>query len=280
MGLHMRLPGGEGSPLSETSRYTLGMPHLCPNGLSENWLWKELGHRHWGLIAEIFGRGAAGFDPSGEQPTYAAFRRIALHGGDLGSVRENDTIDVRSTLTHLSETRVTSRHVVGHLNRLVADVGMTSVFVRRQTEGRNSSIARVRLEHRDRLALPATGGASQLRDAGDVFRADDSCDDEREVGALAIEPCPQLDFNGAGLLYFSSFIAAVDRAEWHLLGKGKRLYATRERRVVFHANIEVGDTLTVRILLKRDGVVRRHRALVCASADGKPLAEIETHRVT
>ncbi len=99
MGLHMRLPGGRDSPWSETSRYTLGMPHLCPNGLSENWLWKELGHRHWGLIARAFGRAAAGFDPSSQQPTYAAFRRIALQGGNLGSVRENDTLDVRSTLT-------------------------------------------------------------------------------------------------------------------------------------------------------------------------------------
>jgi hypothetical protein len=51
------------SPPTSVNRYTLGMPHLCANSLSENWLWKELGHRHWGLIAEAFCRGASGFGP-------------------------------------------------------------------------------------------------------------------------------------------------------------------------------------------------------------------------
>ena len=31
---------------------------------------------------------------------------------------------------------------------------------------------------------------------------------------LVIDPCPAQDFNGADFLYFSSFQAFVDRAEW------------------------------------------------------------------
>jgi hypothetical protein len=37
MSVHMRL-ADVGSPLSDASSYVLGMPHLNPNGLSENWL--------------------------------------------------------------------------------------------------------------------------------------------------------------------------------------------------------------------------------------------------
>ena len=70
MSVHMRL-ADVGSPLSDASSYVLGMPHLNPNGLSENWLWKELGHRHWNLIAKAYGRAATGFGSVGDQPIYA-----------------------------------------------------------------------------------------------------------------------------------------------------------------------------------------------------------------
>ncbi|MCJ2130457.1 Pnap_2097 family protein [Methylobacterium sp. E-045] len=278
MSLHMRLAAA-GSPLSDASSYVLGMPHLCPNGLSENWLWKELGHRHWNLIAQAYGRAAAGFGPKGGQPIYAAFRNISLHGGDLGGVRENDSLDVRSTITSLSETRVVSRHVAACRDRLIADVEMTSVFVRRQAEGVNRSIIRVRIEGPGGAEPSGETMASHPSYSRRATSAQDTFVDEREVGTMAIETCPHLDFNGAGLLYFSSFIAAVDRAEWHLVGKRSGLLATRERRAVFYANIEVGDDLTVRMLTAQDGTACRHRALLSASVDGKLLAEVVTDRM-
>ena len=278
MGLHMRFEGVD-TPLTDACRHVLGMPHLCPSGLSENWLWKELGHRHWGLIATVFGRAEAGFGPAGEPPVYAAFRRISLQGGDLGSVRENDALEVRSTVTYLSETRVVSRHVAACRDRLVADVEMTSVFVRRQAEGVNRSIARVRVEGRGHI-MPAFGGMPVQPSSTDhVFSGAVAAPDERELGTLVVEPCPHLDFNGAGLLYFSSFVAAVDRAEWCFLGKRSGNYATRVRRALFHANVEMGDGLLVRMLASGDEASCCHRALL-STEDDKLLAEIVTRRTT
>ena len=275
--LHIR-PEEVGAHLDETTRYTLGMPHLSPIGLSENWLWKELGHRHWTLIARGMGRAAAGFGPGSEQPIYAAFRRIALRGGDLGAVGENDTLDVRSTLTHLSGTRVESRNIVGHRDRLVADVGMTSVFVRRQTGGVNRSIARVHIEGAHRVSSVFDKQVEVSAKMPARRPASESKQDEVEVGAVSVEPCPHLDFNGAGLLYFSSFIAAVDRAEWRLIGKSKGLSSVKERRAVFHSNIEVGDDLVVQILAARGEGASEHRSLVFASIDGRLLAEVFTRK--
>lgn len=272
-------PDAASSRLTDAGRYVLGMPQLCPNGLSENWLWKELGHRHWNLVAKAFGRASVGFGPAGREPVYAAFRQIALRDGQLGLVRENDALDVRSTLTHLSQTRVVSRHRAEHRERVVADVAMTSVFVRRRIDGVNRSIARVRIDGLSRSPALSNDMSEKDASADDCLRIDGMGNEEHEFGALVFEPCPHLDFNGAGLLYFSSFVAAVDRAEWHILGKDRRLYVTRQRRVMFHANIEVGDALTVRILGKSDQTRRRHRALVTAAADGRLLAEVVTHRV-
>ncbi|MHC2086474.1 Pnap_2097 family protein [Methylobacterium sp. CM6244] len=254
------------------------MPHLSPNGLSENWLWKELGHRHWNMIAKAYGRAATGFGSVGDQPIYAAFRNISLQGGDLGGVRENDSLDVSSTIAHLSETRVVSRHLAACQDRLIADVEMTSVFVRRQAEGVNRSITRARMEGGENIKLPPQVRKVELAASDRSVSHHGECAEEYELGAVLIEPCPYLDFNGAGLLYFSSFIAAVDRAEWRLIGKDAALYATRERRAVFHANIEIGDDLTVRILTSQHSNVCHHRALLCGSVDGRLLAEVMTCR--
>ena len=277
MNLHIRAVEG-GPPITSAARYTLGMPHLCANGLSENWLWKELGHQHWVMIAEAIGRGASGFGPPGEPPVYAAFRKIFLRDGNLLSVGENDALDVRSTITNLSGARVVSRHIARCRDQTIADVEMTSVFVRRRAEGQNRSITRVRIDGQNRFSAFDGNPSPGAKGKEATLRSDDVADEERDIGVVVVEPSPYLDFNGAGLLYFSSFIAAVDRAEWRLLGKRPSFHATVERQAVFHANIEAGDDLTVRILIRQEGTIRRHRALLHASGNGRLLAEIVTHR--
>ena len=271
MNLHVR---PEEPPLSEERQVVLGMPHLCPAGLSENWLWKELGHSHWGLIARGFGRAAAGFGAEGSAPVYAAFRAIALRDGDLGAAAENQALELRSALIQLSGTRVVSRHRASLAGRTVAEVDMTSVFVRREAAGVNRSIVRVRLDGGVGPARPSVPAAARPGPGAGLPR-----EGERELGTVVVEPCPHLEFNGAGLLYFSSFVAAVDRAEWRLLGARTPLLATRDRQAVFHGNVEVGEALAVRLLVGPEGAGARHRALVSAVSDGRLLAEVETRRI-
>lgn len=123
-------------------------------------------------------------------------------------------------------------------------------------------------------AMPAQPASTEHASSGAITALD-----ERELGTLVVDPCPHLDFNGAGLLYFSSFVAAVDRAEWHLLGKRSGNYATRVRRALFHANVDMGDRLSVRVLASGDEANCCHRAIL-STVDDKLLAEIVTHRTT
>ena len=54
------LGGGPAVPaLSDVT--VLGMPHLCLGGLSETWLLRECGHRHWFLLAQATGRTVPNF---------------------------------------------------------------------------------------------------------------------------------------------------------------------------------------------------------------------------
>ena len=258
------------TPLVEDTRIVLGMPHLCPAGLSENWLWKELGHRHWNLIAKVHGRAASGFGVTGEEPVYAAFRRIGMSGGNLGRVGENDVLDLRSQLSRLSATRVGTRHLVGHAGHSVCEVEMESVFVQRRRNGCNRSIARVSLDH----VPPSLPRMRVDREVAEPGREEAM----RDLGSWTFDPCPSLDFNGAGLLYFSSFVAAVDRAEWRLLGARHRGGTIRERKAVFHGNIEPGEGLAVRLEAGSGDAPSRHHARIRSTVDGRLLADVETLR--
>ena len=62
-----RILGGGPAMPALSDEIVLGMPHLCLGGLSETWLIKECGHRHWLLLAQATGRAVPNFcDAAGD----------------------------------------------------------------------------------------------------------------------------------------------------------------------------------------------------------------------
>jgi probable biosynthetic protein (TIGR04099 family) len=95
---------------------------------------------------------------------------------------------------------------------------------------------------------------------------------------LVIDPCPAQDFNGADFLYFSSFQAFVDRAEWAFLRPNPRA-TTRRRDIVYHGNIEPGERVAVVLrAVRRGGSELGHWCLIERESDAAPLADIFTLR--
>src|SRR5262249_53444288 len=71
---------------------TLGMPHLAMGGLSETWLLKECGHRHWSMLARAAGLAVPEFrDPAGD-PIYAAFLAVTVRDAAFETAREHDRL--------------------------------------------------------------------------------------------------------------------------------------------------------------------------------------------
>src|SRR3984893_18149461 len=103
------LGGGAASPAVADS-VVLGMPHLCLGGISETWLLKECGHRHWFLLAGAAGLATPDFrDPAGD-PIYAAFLSVSVRDAAFETVREHDRLVFASALTRISRTRFMSVH--------------------------------------------------------------------------------------------------------------------------------------------------------------------------
>lgn len=268
------------SPASMPESIVLGMPHLTASGLSEGWLLRELGHRHWLLLAAMAGMAVPDFRDTDGEPVYAAFSALSIRDAAFGEARENDVLTLSSEIARVSRTQVMSRHRLALQNRPIGTVELVSAFVRRAAGGGNHAVARVALG-----GLPpvepgaAPGGLAALAAA---FR-------HGRVGAhlgfalgrtaalaqATFDPCPSQDFNGAGFLYFTSFLAFVDRAEWRFARERALSAATIRRDVFFRGNADPGETIRVVLLDERrlPGAFA-HRCRIERCGDGAVIADL------
>jgi len=277
------LGGGPAAPaVSDVT--VLGMPHLCLGGLSETWLLKECGHRHWLLLAQATGRAVPDFCDAGGDPVYAAFVAVTVREARFDAAHEHDELGFDSQLTRISRTRFMSVHRLALRGRPVGEVVMTSVFVKRMQAGLNRSIARVEV-----CGVPPVAAAPEFAGYAAMvaaLRRDHWAEHlgfTRAAAAtldrLVIDPCPAQDFNGADFLYFSSFQAFVDRAEWAFLRPLNPRATTRQRDIVYHGNIEPGERVAVvlRGVCRGEGMLR-HWYRVERDGDAAPLADVFTVR--
>lgn len=225
----------------------VGMPQLCRAGLSENWLLKACGHRHWLALAAAHGLDKPDFRGVDHQRLYPAFMAIALDvsGRGLGAIGENASIDFALTLERIGHTRFRSKIDVAADTAVLAQVTMESAFVHRAVDGVNNSATRGGVARPCRL-LPSP----RLRTA--PFRAEHWDDilgfarqDRQCLARFLIDPNPHEDFNGADFLYFSAFQAMLDRAEWAWFREPAALPVTRNRRIYYLGNAELGDRIAL-----------------------------------
>ncbi len=277
-----RLLGGSAAPIGLPPAVVLGMPHLCLGGLSETWLLKECGHRHWFLLAEAAGQRVPEFRDAAGAPIYAAFVAATLRDGRLGASREHDELVFSSRLARISRTRFASFHQLTVAGRAAGEVVLTSVFVKRTEARRNRSIARVEVPGLPPIE-PADEGTAFAADIAALRRQEwtehlgfrrDAATDQR----LVIDPCPSQDFNGADFLYFASFQAFVDRAEWAFFRPVGVPPTTRRRDIVYYGNVDPGERIIVALRARRGGAMPQHWCRIEREHDGAPLADVFTLR--
>jgi probable biosynthetic protein (TIGR04099 family) len=279
-----RILGGGPAVPALSDQIVLGMPHLCLGGLSETWLLRECGHRHWFLLAHVTGRAVPDFRDEEGDPVYAAFIAVTVREARFDAAREHDMLEFRSRLTRISRTRFMSVHEIAVRGRVLGEVVMTSLFVKRMEVGRNRSIARVEVP-----GLPPVVSSREFADYEATVAAlrRDSWTEHfgfTRAGApvlerLVIDPCPAQDFNGADFLYFSSFQAFVDRAEWAFFRRLDPRATTRRRDIIYHGNIEPGDRVVVVLRgCRRDTGGVDHWCRVERESDAMPIADVFTLR--
>ena len=273
------LLGNSLAAIAGPDEITLGMPHLCMNGLSETWLLKECGHRHWLMLAAAAGLPAPDFrDPVG-RPIYAAFLSVSIRNAAFETAREHARIAFASRLARISGTRFMSLHRIAVAGRPIGEIAMTSTFVRRLHEGANHHIARIEVPALRQIEIDTE--AAQWAAQAMALRSDrwlthlglDRCQ-ASVIDRFVVDPCPGQDFNGADFLYFASYQAFVERAEWAFFRPQAPFLTTRARDLVYLGNIDPGERLVVTLLQfahDREGL--RHWYRLQRERDGTRVAD-------
>ncbi|MFH1812920.1 MAG: Pnap_2097 family protein [Pseudomonadota bacterium] len=265
--------------LALLQHYQAGMPQLALYGLSENWLLKECAHLHWMAIARAQGRDEAAFSDIEGRRSYAALTAVRLHEAQLDAVAEHAPFALLARLVPHGRAQHFSAQTVRMGNTRVARIELLSALVRREPGGGNRSVARTQMlpGSEDPMSGDATlmAAAAELKSLGRAHRT--AAHEGEVLRSFDFTPCPNSDFNGAGFLYFATFQALVDRAEfaWY----GLRASVTAERTLYFHGNIDPGEAVRVELLsagAEPDGF--HHRCRIVRRTDGLCIADVITRK--
>jgi len=265
-----------GPTATDRSSLTLGMPHLCLNGISENWILRHCGLIHWEQLAEaIETRPELMCDRHGNR-LYASFIKISLEGS-LTRFSEGDHVSFHSVLERVSALRYKSEHSVSnHSNRCDLRLSMCTSFVKRLAKSDNVHLASSEPGNpRECAASPVT-----CLDARLCREFEGRTETSEPFADVLYDPSPLADFNAAGLFYFAQYQAALDKAEWQLHRTASLLRCgTTSRRICYFGNLNLDDRLRIQfsqVQFSAKGL--SHTARVYRESDGMLIAEATTRK--
>src|SRR5262249_18297709 len=88
------------TPSTERRVYQLNMPQMALGGLSELWLFKELGDLHWSLITHGLRTPPSRLKDAGGNRLYATFTRLQLSSNaGLAAYAENETLTIDAEMS-------------------------------------------------------------------------------------------------------------------------------------------------------------------------------------
>ncbi|AUX43590.1 uncharacterized protein SOCE26_050400 [Sorangium cellulosum] len=253
--------------------YTLGMPQMLFEGLSERWLLKEAGDIHWRMLCGDLGVPSGQLADRGGERLYASFMRIRMESTiPLTRYAENETLTVTGALSRFGDKRFFSEQTfLGAAGEV--RVEMASVFITRATDNKSlaratpQQIARSRC-HSHSILPPFGQGYQKIK--GLALEATEPVRDtvlelggtafdwvDRDVDARTYTVNPYHDFNGASLLYFASYPRIHDVCERLFLNERLRKagyerdaaleVAPMARDVYYYGNADAGDELTFQL---------------------------------
>ncbi|MGL4278792.1 MAG: phosphopantetheine-binding protein, partial [Albidovulum sp.] len=123
-----------------TRRYALGMPQMALSGLSESWLFKEVGDVHWAMISAFLGSPTSGITDDLGDRLYATFTRIQLSLDPmLSAFKENALLNIDSRLERFGAGFYFGTHdiVSGEARGTVRTM---STFAKYGERGKNTSL--------------------------------------------------------------------------------------------------------------------------------------------
>lgn len=268
-------PAGGERPGGERRIQDVNMPQMALSGLSEPWLFKELGDLHWSVLTRGLQTPSAAVADSEGARLYATFTRIRLAADQpLTDISENDRLSLDLDMERFGAGMFFSTaRLEGATGSAVARI-MTS-FSKFGEAGSNTSLLKGQPVIPDGCEIPALPA---LPDFAQEYRAQRATELPPAIYETEYEILPPHDINGVGLLYFAAYPTIIDLCAARKYGP--RLFAdfsTTFRDIGYYANSGPQETLVFRIHREDvdDGKIS-YDATLSRKSDGKTMCFVST----
>lgn len=244
------------------SKITINMPQMAIGALSENWLFKELGSRHWDMICEGLGTRSFDLKDDLDNRLYATFIRIRIHCSvPLVHFGENEELAILGEISRYGHSLYQSNIRLMSPEKVITAELLTSFSVRNDSDNNKlvksqpAGVANSVPESdtmpvfADEYRLVKKGVLDSLKHPEQEYAIEDTCLFETVYQINAY-----YDLNGVGLLYFASYPAINDYCEAQFFNRElkaetrwEQTYYTSLRDVLYFANCNLEDEVVYRM---------------------------------
>ena len=256
--------------------YPVNMPQMAMGGLSESWLFKELGDLHWVLITEGLGAVSSEMADANGDRLYPTFTRIRFRASTpLARFRENDTLHAAGSIERFGSTYFFTHWSLAGTSGSI-DAMLMSTFTKRSAEQSNTGLLKgVPLIPED-CAIPQCPAQPEFAVA---FRRHRLANERPDSFSTEYALNPPTDVNGVGLLYFAAYPLITDTCEARAHASAVDWHMDRSviaRDLFYSANCDLHDRIVYRRHSADDA---RLEASLSRASDGKMMAFVQTERV-
>ena len=254
----------------------INMPQMALSGLSEAWLFKELGDLHWQMITDFLQSPSSAISDDTGDRLYATFTRILLEvEPSLRGFRENDPLTIDAQLDRYGASIFFGTHTASTATA-TARAQTMSTFAKYGERGANTSLIKGSPTLPQPDAIPPL---AQIPEFGRDYRARRALSAGDSLFECDYDILAPHDINGVGLLYFAAYPLIFDLCIARNEAKGFLLeHSTMRKDICYYANTEPAETLVFRLQAREapaDGVIR-HLATLSRKSDGVRIAEVDS----
>jgi len=264
-------------PATARRSYEINLPQMAMAGLSEGWLFREVGDVHWYMLTSALGVKSRDIADQAGERLYATFTRIRYRSRiPLGDIKIDSRLELSSEMNRFGAGMFFSKtSISGDGAEISFDVATS--FSKFGEHGSNTSLIKGQPALPEGFSVPSLGTLPEFVEEYRRLRATD-------LGLALFETeyeiIPQHDTNGVGLIYFAAYPNISDICLMrHLGGAGAALeWSPLERDVCYFANASPRETLIYRLhsarsCPERDSVV--FVGSISRKSDDKTMARIE-----
>jgi probable biosynthetic protein (TIGR04098 family) len=242
----------------------VNMPQMALTGLSESWLFKEMGDCHWHMLCEDLGLKSNEIFDEFRNRLYATFVRIRYEGtASLKHYLENDVIDITGRIKRFGNSLYFGQVDIASVEKNL-HCSLVTTFSTRDSDCNNHKLTKgvpssgndnavTSVSEMPKLVMDYVklkkGTVQNVELGGHSFAVTDQALFERSYTLN-----PYTDINGVGLLYFAAYPLINDYCELEFFNSERMsgshwalASSTVSRDICYFANCNIEDVITYRL---------------------------------